>query len=113
MKKAIRETVVFAIQNVTKDPPFTKLDMISCRNVLIYMEPNLQSRIIPLFHYGLKPGGILFLSSSETIGPSTNLFTPVEKKWKFFRAKPQAGTLMRPTARFLLGPRNSRRRGKR
>ena len=79
------------MQNVTKDAPFTKLDLVSCRNVLIYMEPDLQGRLIALFHYSLKAGGVLFLGSSETIGPLTGLFSTIDRKWKFFRAKPQAG----------------------
>ena len=56
------------MQNVIKDPPFTKLDLISCRNLLIYLNSELQRRLLPIFHYALKPGGLLFLGSSETIG---------------------------------------------
>jgi two-component system CheB/CheR fusion protein len=96
VKKEIREAIVFAVQNVTKDPPFTRLDLVSCRNVLIYMEPDLQSKLMTLFHYSLKPGGLLLLGSSETIGPSTNLFSTIDRKWKFFRAKPQAGHAAHP-----------------
>jgi two-component system CheB/CheR fusion protein len=76
IKKDIRENVVFAIQNVIKDPPFTKMDLISCRNLLIYLDADLQSRVIPAFHYALKPGGVLFLSPSEGIGNFTGLFGP-------------------------------------
>lgn len=86
IKKEIREMVVFAIQNVIKDPPFTKLDMLCCRNLMIYLEPDLQNRLIPVFHYALKPGGILFLSPSESIGNHTELFSPQNRKWKFYRA---------------------------
>ena len=64
VKKEVREMVVFAIQNIIKDPPFTKLDLLSCRNLMIYLEPELQNRVIPAFHYALKPGGVLFLSPS-------------------------------------------------
>lgn len=88
VKKNIREMVVFAIQNVIKDPPFTKLDLLSCRNLMIYLEPELQNRLIPAFHYALKPGGVLFLSPSESIGNFTDLFTPLSRKWKFYRAIP-------------------------
>ena len=88
VKKEIREMVVFAIQNIIKDPPFTKLDLPSCRNLLIYMEPELQNRLIPAFHYALKPGGTLFLSPSEGIGNHTELFTPINRKWKLYRAAP-------------------------
>lgn len=83
----IRELVVFAVQNVTKDPPFSKVDIISCRNLLIYLGPELQKKLIPLFHYALKPGGILFLGTSETIGTFSDLFTAVNNKWKIFKPK--------------------------
>jgi two-component system CheB/CheR fusion protein len=79
--------IVFAVQNVIKDAPFTKLGLISCRNFLIYVEPEMQSKLLPLFHYSLKPGGILFLGSSESTGRFTDLFTAIDKKWKFFAAK--------------------------
>ena len=87
IKKEIREMVIFATQNVIKDPPFTRLDLLSCRNLLIYLEPELQSRLFPAFHYALKPGGVLFLSSSESIGSFTDLFGPINKKWKLFQAR--------------------------
>ena len=86
VKKEIREMVVFAIQNVIKDPPFTKLDLLSCRNLMIYLEPDLQNRLILAFHYALKPGGVLFLSPSESIGNHTDLFSALNRKWKFYRA---------------------------
>lgn len=86
VKKEIREMVVFAVQNVIKEPPFTKLDLLSCRNLMIYLEPELQNRLILLFHYALKPGGILFLSPSESIGNHTELFSPINRKWKFYLA---------------------------
>ena len=88
VKKEIREMVVFAIQNVIKDPPFTKLDLLSCRNLMIYLEPELQNRVIPAFHYALKPGGVLFLSPSESIGNHTDLFTALNRKWKFYQTTP-------------------------
>ena len=77
--------VVFAVQNAIKDPPFTKLDLLSCRNLLIYLEPELQNRLILIFHYALKPNGVLFLSSSESIGNHTELFSALNRKWKFYR----------------------------
>lgn len=86
VKKEIRDMVVFAIQNVIKDPPFTKLDMLSCRNLMIYLEPELQSRLVLSFHYSLKPGGILFLSPSESLGSHPNLFTILNRKWKIYRS---------------------------
>lgn len=92
VKRDIREMLVFAVQNVIKDPPFTKLDLLSCRNLMIYLEPELQNRLIPAFHYALKPGGVLFLSPSESIGNHTELFSPLNRKWKFYRASPTVAT---------------------
>lgn len=86
VKKEIREMVVFAVQNLIKDPPFTKLDLLSCRNLMIYLEPELQNRLIPVFHYALKPNGVLFISASESIGNHHDLFTPLCRKWKIYRA---------------------------
>ena len=91
VRKDIRESIVFATQDMAKDAPFTKLDIVSCRNVLIYMEPELQNKLITIFHYSLKPGGVLFLGSSESVGARTDLFRMVDKKWKFFQAKPVTG----------------------
>jgi two-component system CheB/CheR fusion protein len=87
IKKEIREMVIFATQDLVKDPPFTKLDLLICRNLLIYLNSDVQKRLIPLFHYSLRPGGILFLGSSETIGSYGALFEPLDKKWKVFRRK--------------------------
>ncbi len=92
IKKSIRESLVFASHNVIKDPPFTKLDIMSCRNLLIYMGPELQKRLLPIFHYGLKRDGILFLGSSETIGQDgVEMFTTLDRKGKIFRRKQIAG----------------------
>ncbi|WP_283743488.1 chemotaxis protein CheB [Sideroxydans sp. CL21] len=88
VKKDIREMVVFATQNIIKDPPFTKLDLLSCRNLMIYLEPELQNRVIPAFHYALKPGGVLFLSPSESIGSHVDLFTALNRKWKLYQSAP-------------------------
>jgi two-component system CheB/CheR fusion protein len=87
IKKTIRDQLIFAEQDVIKDPPFSKLDLISCRNMLIYMEPVLQKRLIPLFHYALSAGGFLLLGNSESVGEFTNLFTAMERKWKLYRRK--------------------------
>ncbi len=86
VKKEIREMVVFAVQNVIKDPPFTKLDMLSCRNLMIYLEPVLQNKLIPVFHYSLKPGGVLIVSPSESIGNHTEMFDSINRKLKLYRA---------------------------
>ena len=83
--KEIREMVVFAPQNVIMDPPFTKLDLLVCRNLLIYLAPELQKKLLPLFHYSLNPGGILFLGSAETIGAFTDLFAPLAGKTRLYR----------------------------
>jgi two-component system CheB/CheR fusion protein len=88
VKKDLRDMVVFAVQSVIKDPPFTRLDLLACRNLMIYLEPELQDRLLPAFHYALRPGGVLFLSPSESIGNHTELFEPIDRKWKFYRAKP-------------------------
>jgi len=85
ISRAIRETVVFAPHNVIMDPPFTKLDILVCRNLLIYMEQELQKKLIPLFHYSLNPGGILFLGSAETLGFNSNLFEAIDVKSRLFR----------------------------
>ncbi len=87
IKKEIREMLVFAPQNLVEDPPFTKLDLLSCRNLLIYFDAKLQQRLMPMFHYALRPGGVLFLGTSETIGNFGHLFEPLDKKWKIFRRK--------------------------
>ncbi|MEW6054075.1 MAG: chemotaxis protein CheB [Nitrospirota bacterium] len=87
VKKTIRDMVVFAVQNLISDPPFSKLDLVSCRNVLIYMDAVLQKKIIPLFHYTLTQRGYLFLGSSESIGGFSGLFTSVDVKWKIFQRK--------------------------
>ncbi len=87
ISKAVRDICVFAKQDIGKDPPFSKLDMISCRNVMIYMGPLLQKRIVPLFHYALNPNGILFLGSSETVGGFADLFVSFDKKYKIYAKK--------------------------
>jgi two-component system CheB/CheR fusion protein len=80
----IRESVAFATQNVIMDPPFTKLDILSCRNLLIYLTPELQVKLLPLFHYSLNPGGILFLGSAETLGPVADCFAPKGGKTRIY-----------------------------
>jgi len=87
VRKEIRELVIFAPQNLILEPPFTKLDLLSCRNLLIYLTTDVQKKLIPLFHYSLNPGGILFQGSAETIGDFTKLFTPLVGKSRIFRRK--------------------------
>ena len=91
INKPIRDMCVFARQDVTKDPPFSKMDLISCRNVMIYFEPELQHRLIPLFHYALKSTGYLLLGSAENIGRYSDLFEVVSPKSKLFRKRPGSG----------------------
>ncbi len=87
ISKPLREMVVFARQNLIADPPFSRMDLISCRNLLIYLEPTLQKKAIPTFHYALRPGGFLLLGASESIGGFTELFEPVGKKSKIYIKK--------------------------
>jgi two-component system CheB/CheR fusion protein len=98
ISKSVRDLVVFAKQDVLKDPPFSKLDLISCRNLLIYLAGEAQKKVLPLFHYVLNQGGYLFLGNSETIGEFLDLFGAVDKKWKIYQRK---GVV---TPRTLVGP---------
>ncbi|MFV5688080.1 chemotaxis protein CheB [Flavobacterium sp. ZT3R25] len=82
---SIREMIVFAPHNVIKDPPFTKLDLLTCRNMLIYMEPQLQNKLIMLFNYSLNPGGIMVLGTAETVGNSIKGFEVIDSKLKIFK----------------------------
>lgn len=83
----VRELCIFSPHSVIKDPPFSRMDMVSCRNLLIYFGPDIQNRVIPIFHYALKPGGYLFLGTSESIGQHGDLFSVVDKKQRIFRAR--------------------------
>jgi two-component system CheB/CheR fusion protein len=119
VRKSVRELCVFAKQNVMADPPFSRLDLISCRNVLIYLAPVAQRRVIETFHYALSPGGFLVLGESETVGEHAELFGVVDKKQKIYSRKttttlpylhaaadPQAGkaTLAAPPRQDAAGP---------
>ncbi len=85
ISKSVRESIVFASHNLISDPPFSRLDLVVCRNVLIYLNVETQKRLLGLFRFVLKPGGALFLGSSESIGPGTEHFEPVSKPWRIFR----------------------------
>ena len=87
IQKGIRDMLVFSEQNVVKDPPFSKLDLLSCRNLLIYLNGDLQKKIIPLFHYALNPDGILFLGTSENVGNFENLYSVLDRKAKLYGRK--------------------------
>jgi PAS domain S-box-containing protein len=85
VSKELRDMVVFAAQNLLRDPPFSRLDIVSCRNFLIYLEPEAQQRVIAQYHFALRPGGHLFLGNAETIGRHDDLFETVSKKWRIYR----------------------------
>lgn len=93
VRREIREMVIFAPQNIIMDPPFTKLDLLSCRNLLIYLTAEVQKKLMPLFHYSLTPGGLLLLGSAETVGSSTDLFASVSAKARIFK---RTETVQRP-----------------
>ena len=112
VNRQTRDLVVFAVQSVIKDPPFSKLDLICCRNLMIYLGPELQQKLLPLFHYALNPGGFLFLGNSETLGSSQRLFHTIDRRWKIFQRaeiSPDIKTVLEfptayPTKRELILP---------
>ncbi len=83
----VRELCIFSPHSIVRDPPFSRMDLVSCRNLLIYLGQGIQSRVLPLFHYALKPGGYLFLGTSESIGPHGELFSPIDKKNRIFQSR--------------------------
>jgi two-component system CheB/CheR fusion protein len=93
VSKAVRDCCIFARQNVTKDPPFSRLDLISCRNLMIYLGTVLQRKVMSLFHYALRPDGVLILGSSETIGNFSELFNVVDRKNKIYSKKASPGAM--------------------
>jgi len=97
--KSYARCVLFSQHSLIRDPPFSQLDLISCRNVLIYLNADLQKKLVPLFHYALRPGGFLFLGPSEGVAQSTELFQSLDKKSRIFRRK---DTLTRPVVEFPL-----------
>lgn len=100
--KSIRDILIFSEQDVIKDPTFSRLDLISCRNLLIYMGTELQHKLIPLFHYSLNPGGFLFLGTSETPGEFAGLFTALDRKAKLFQRKEDSCPPQRTSRGWLL-----------
>jgi len=86
--KSLRDVAVFAVHNVATDPPFSRLDLLTCRNVLIYLGPDLQKRVLPVFHYALKPTGFLLLGTAETPGTFSELFAPVDKTHRIYARRP-------------------------
>lgn len=102
INKTIRDILIFSEQSVIKDPPFSRLDLISCRNLLIYLNSELQKKIIPMFHYALNPDGILFLGSSETTGDFDSLFTAIDRKHKVYLRKEEYNGIQRVAFNQLL-----------
>lgn len=100
VKREIRAICLFSVHSFIKDPPFSRLDLISCRNVMIYLGQDLQHKIVPLFHYALRPGGYLFLGPSESASSHRELFEAVDKKHRIFQRKE---TLPRPVIAFPFG----------
>ena len=121
VRQDLRELCTFSAHSVIRDPPFSRIDMISCRNLLIYMNNDLQDRVIPLFHYALVPNGILVLGSSETIGHHERLFEPLDRSHRIFVRKDaptevldfyHAGMRASPSAADAAGGRSERPEGK-
>jgi two-component system, chemotaxis family, CheB/CheR fusion protein len=96
IQKVVRDLLVFSEQDLIKDPPFSRLDLISCRNLLIYFNGELQKRLIPLFHYALNPDGVLFLGNSESVGESLSLFSFLNRKWKLYIRREYLRSLFAP-----------------
>jgi two-component system CheB/CheR fusion protein len=88
IRKTVRDRILFAAHNVLRDPPFSRLDMVSCRNLLIYLNRDIQARVLEMFHFALKPGGYLFLGGSESAESVADFFVPVDKKNRIYRARP-------------------------
>ncbi|WP_295404713.1 chemotaxis protein CheB [uncultured Thiocystis sp.] len=99
--KGVRDLLVFSEHSLIKDPPFSKLDLISCRNLLIYLDGDLQKKLFPLFHYALNPGGFLFLGNSETVGDFPDLFEVLDRKLKLYRRKDDGYARRLPLERFV------------
>jgi len=87
INKHIRELCIFSTHSIIRDPPFSRMDLISCRNLLIYLGADLQERVIPAFHFALRPGGYLFLGMSENVSRHGDLFSPVDKKQRVFQRR--------------------------
>ncbi|MFW6414896.1 MAG: CheR family methyltransferase [Thermodesulfobacteriota bacterium] len=102
IRKEIRDCVVFSVQDVLNDPPFSRLHLLLCRNLLIYLNSEAQKRLLPLFHYTLLPEGLLMLGSSETIGGHTNLFETLDGTWKIYKRRETPHSL-RPLVKFPTG----------
>jgi two-component system CheB/CheR fusion protein len=104
VNKLIRDMLVFSVQDLIRDPPFSKLDLVSCRNLLIYMGPELHDKLVPLFHYALNPGGYLFLGTSEAIGEHLDLFAALNRTAKLYQRKDEGIAHRLPRGQFLKLP---------
>jgi two-component system CheB/CheR fusion protein len=87
ISKDVRDLCIFSPHSVIRDPPFSRIDLVSCRNLLIYFGPDIQNQVLPIFHYALRPGGYLFLGTSENVNQFAELFAPVEKQHRIFRSR--------------------------
>ena len=104
LAKEVRELCIFSVHSLVRDPPFSRVDLISCRNLLIYLDAKLQSMVVPIFHYALQPSGFLLLGSSESVSQHPDLFTPLDKKHRLFQRRDHVG--VQPQFPLLLtGPR--------
>ncbi|MEI6486733.1 MAG: chemotaxis protein CheB [Sphingomonadales bacterium] len=100
IKPAVRERVLFAPQNVLKDPPYSRMDLVSCRNLLIYLAPAAQEKVLSLAHFALREGGYLFLGNAETVGQRDHLFECVSKRWRIYRRVGSGRSPMLPFAQW-------------
>ena len=96
LRKSVRDLCIFSAHSVIRDPPFSRMDLVSCRNLLIYFGPDVQKQVIPTFHYSLKPGGYLFLGTSESISQHSDLFAPIDKKHRLFKAREHTAAVRLP-----------------
>ena len=119
IRKALRDRILFAVHNLLRDPPFSRIDLVSCRNLLIYLNRDIQQRVLETFHFALKPGGYLFLGSSESAESVDELFVAVDKKNRIYRARasvrsmPHRGHHGAPASLQLPEPRNLTAAGRR
>jgi two-component system CheB/CheR fusion protein len=102
--RSIRDLLVFSEHNLIKDPPFSKIDLLSCRNLLIYLEADLQSQLMPMFHYALRPAGVLFLGSAEGVGECDALFSVLERRAKLYQRKDDVPGTPRASLNRLVAP---------
>nr|WP_320012343.1 chemotaxis protein CheB [uncultured Desulfobulbus sp.] len=106
--RKIREMVVFAQHNIINDPPFTNIDLVSCRNLLIYLQPGVQKKVLEMFNFSLPAEGLLFLGSSETTGELSNYFTPKHHRWKIYESKGKRSLFLEGPANPISFPRKYR-----